>query len=137
MAIRYLHRSTMSAIEVKTDQRIKETISRMSGIQIDGSKIYLASYQGDHYVRYVEDANYVTFSAQTEKNEHLPFIKLLSNAFTGLSSRRYVIQVENPLSWDNETEPLPDRQLRVIVGRVEGAVLQKYADFRVDLINQQ
>ena len=122
----------MTAIDSRTEQLLEKTIRKNPCIEIDGCKIYLATYQGHEYLRYIEDTRHITFTSWTEKAVTRSFRKFLSNVFTGRSPRMYILKIENPMTWDNEIAPLTDSHQQVVMDRVKRAILQKYSGCEIN-----
>ena len=51
-----------------------------------------------------------------------------------LQSNELVLQIDAPVRWDNESIPITDEQLRVILSRINYALEKKYKRFRIEFV---
>jgi hypothetical protein len=122
----------MGFISDNTELLIQENLREARCVRFDGCEVYLASYQGDEYLRYIEGTRHVTFGTRSEKIEEMSIHAFLSSILSGRSPRAYVVVVEKPLTWDSLPETISSSHREVIIDRVKRAVLQKYLECKIE-----
>lgn len=106
-------------------------------IQIDGATIYLLSYTGDVFLRYIEGDKHLTldygfqFSSTSDWWYVLPdIIRIL------FAPKKYLLILRRPVCWDNEEQPIPEEHLLTIKSHLEQAFNQRYRRSQVVLLDK-
>jgi hypothetical protein len=117
------------------EEEIQRILPRSTPIQIDGSLLYMLSFQGDVFYRYVEGTKHITGDYRHEYvNEPWYYWPSYIARFL-FSTKQIVLKLDSPVCWDNEDDPISDEDLRGILSRIESALRKRYKRFKIEINN--
>jgi hypothetical protein len=115
------------------EERIQRILPASTPILIEGSSVYLLSYQNDHFLRYVEENKHLTVGCRREVIGEPWYSSISVIARTLFAPKEYIVELSSPVCWDNELDHIPEDKLRVILSRIIKAVCRKYKRCKIEI----
>ena len=117
-------------VEIRTQKLLPKSVP----VVVDDGVLYSNFY----FFRYVEGSRHITgdchveFIGGPDRWYWLPWI-----ARELFAPKRFVLELESPVRWDNEDDPIPEQQLNGILSRLDRALRKKCRRYKIDIAGKE
>jgi hypothetical protein len=120
----------MARISEKVETSIQKELPRSASAMIDDAVLYL----NIHFFRYLEGGRHITgdchFEFVGKPDLWYPLPGIARELF---ARKRFVLELESPVCWDNENDPIPEQDLQKIISCIDHGLHRKYKRYKIKI----
>ena len=119
----------MAQINEAVERGIQKLLARAKGKIVDDAVIY-SIFGPYETIRYIDGAKHLTGGCGLEFVSEPWYYWYSTIARDLFAPKGVVVSFDDPVCWDNETTPIPEDELRIILSRIEQSFGTRYKGCR-------
>lgn len=117
----------MGYISESNEVSIQVQLPASTSVAIDGAMLYINA----QFFRYIEGGQHITGDCSCHVAGE-PWYWLPRIARELFTRKVYILNLETPICWDNDGQPIPKGRLAEILSRMDRALRKKHLKYKIE-----